>query len=166
LSQVLLVGLGADLEDVADGELGLAEGGGAAADEGAGQLLELLGGGLGDGLGQLLDFLFLFLGQRLAHGGSWDSWGGFLAGTAPTELAYQFSTKYPDAHTVDPGPAVCSPDNATRYGRLYGTAGLPSCPGSCSEGLMLRSPRCTSPSPVCLAPCRNGSSGSKVRQRR
>src|SRR5579885_1524288 len=86
-------------EEGADGELGLAEGGGAAADKGAGQLLELLGGGLGEGLGQLLDFLLLLLGQRLAHGGSADSSGGFLAGTAPTEIVYKDSTKYPDAHT-------------------------------------------------------------------
>jgi hypothetical protein len=100
LRQVLLVGLGADAqEDVADGELGLAEGGVAAADEGAGQLFELLGGGLGDGLGQLLDFPVLLLGQRLAHGGSWDGSGGLLAETAPSELVYKFSTKYPDAHT-------------------------------------------------------------------
>jgi len=91
---VLLVSLSADAqEDIADGEFGLAEGGVAAADEGAGQLLELLGGRFGDGPRQLLDFPFLFLGQRLAHGSSSDSSGGFLAETAPTELVYKDSTK-------------------------------------------------------------------------
>jgi hypothetical protein len=69
---VLLVGLGGDAQDgVADAELGLAEEGGVvAADEVAGDVQQVLVGGLGDGGGQRLGLGFRRGGEGLLHGGA------------------------------------------------------------------------------------------------
>jgi hypothetical protein len=101
LRQVLLVGFDADAEqDVADGELGLAEGRAAAGDEGACQLEEVVGGGLGEGFGELLGFVFLDGVEGLRHGSSSDKGGGFFIGTSLLRLVYKNSTKFRDAHTI------------------------------------------------------------------